>query len=112
MTYLYHLTWDIRVPSILKKGLIPNYRPNKWSMPRALKRSKGRTFLCKHSRRGYWSSVFGGGWAGRVKNATLVWLKVNVKGLRLRKDKGTLEGDFSITKVIPPERIKLDARRS
>lgn len=111
--YLYHLTWEPNVESIMRLGLIPNYRPNPWAILAARLRVEGKTFLCNQSRRGYWLMTYQDGWAGYpFGNANLKWLRVSVLGLEIRMDIATnpnddYTGDFYTSLVVPPDRIQV-----
>lgn len=120
---LYHMTWGHHLKSILKDGLIPNHKPNKWP-PGGQKRSKGKTFLCDESRMPYWEQEFGEGWAFLVGDEfdklddpfSMVWLAVDVNGLVIAADDDydktqdswdDYDGDYWVPYTIPPERISV-----
>src|SRR4051812_28797772 len=89
LRFLYHLTWDCNVPSILSNGLIPNGKPNRWMIAAANERSKGKTYLCSQRRREYWEMTYGDGWIERPSpNSKLVWLKVDCQNIKLTADSG------------------------
>jgi hypothetical protein len=108
---LYHLTWDCRVESILFRGLVPSYEPNKWVVRQAVERSVGKLFLCEASRKGFWYDIYSGDYAGWPNPAaSLVWLRVDPSGLLLTPDVANngvddYAGDYWTADTIPPERI-------
>lgn len=113
---LFHLTWDCHVPSILRLGLIPSYRPNAWAMNAANERSRGKLFLCEEGRRANWYDVYFDDWLERPgwpdNPANLVWLAVEADGLSLNPDvsdspNDDYTGDFWTTEPIPAHRIRV-----
>jgi hypothetical protein len=93
---LFHLTWDHLVDSVLSRGLIPSFRPNKWAIKEARERSCGKVFLCEEQRKAYWYDVYAGEWAGWPPEAQdLVWLEVNVVGLAVAPDQSTERDDYT-----------------
>lgn len=110
---LYHLTWACHVESILRDGLIPSHRPNKFAFKAAVERSKGKLFLCRKSRKDYWLMTYQEGWVEEPndnKDERLVWIVVNCQGLDLKPDESSenddYTGDFYSRTTIPPDRIE------
>lgn len=101
---LYHWTWDIHVSSILKDGLIPSCRPNKWAIDTASVRSRGKLFVCTKSRIAYWFDVYAGDWAECPEGGKdLALLRINAEGLLLTPDlpRSDYRGDFWTVETIP-----------
>ena len=110
MKTLYHLTWDLNVPSILEKGLLPHFRPNQWVLDGAARRSTKTTFLCCRDRMAAWDDIYGGGWARKPSpEGKLVWLEVRVPAAWLKPDSAKGEnyrGDFKCRRRIPAQHIR------
>ena len=108
---LYHITWSKNVPSIMSRGLIPNYAPNEWRVNAATKRSKGTIFLCTKQRMEYWNMTYNEGWVTVPEpGAKLTWLKIRLPQSWVTPDHATGEnygGDFRCARTIPPDNIEL-----